>query len=62
MSYARPYDGAVPEFELRSAAYEAAVPWETFRELPTREQAGYVAHRRARSWIAALDAWEQRKK
>lgn len=58
----RPYEGAVPEYELRSVAVASGIAWEAFCALPTRAQAGYVAHGRARGWIAALDAWEQRKK
>lgn len=62
MTLGRTSADAVPEFELWEAARDAGLSMEAFGALPTPRQAAYVAHRRARLWIAALDAWEARKK
>lgn len=58
---ARPGPDLVPEFERRTAAAEAGIPYPEFADLPTFEQARVIAWQRARGWIASLEAWERVK-
>ena len=57
LSMRRPAEGLVPEFERRTVAAAAHIPFEAFCELPTSEQAGHIAWHRVREWAAALEQW-----
>lgn len=59
LSMGRPGEGLVPEYERRTVAAAAGLPWEQFDGLPTAEQAGYIAWHRARGWAEALESWSR---